>query len=57
MIEEVNVLDDNGIWNLVNLPAGKKAIGCKWVFTVNVNPDGSIALLKAILLLKVCSNV
>ena len=32
---------------MVRLPAGKKAIGCRWVFTVKVNPDGSIARLKA----------
>ncbi|KAJ9544458.1 hypothetical protein OSB04_024165 [Centaurea solstitialis] len=34
------------------LPAGKKAIGCKWVFTVKVNPDGSVARLKARLVAK-----
>ena len=28
MIEEMQALDDNGTWNLVRLPAGKKAIGC-----------------------------
>ena len=31
----------------MRLPAGKKAIGCQWVFLVKVNPDGSIAKLKA----------
>lgn len=25
----------------------KKAISCKWVFTVKINPDGSIACLNA----------
>ena len=34
------------------LLAGKKAIGCRWVFTVKVNPDGSIAMLKACLVAK-----
>ena len=29
------------------LPAEKKAIGCRWVFIVKVNHDGSIARLKA----------
>ncbi|MGZ7362318.1 reverse transcriptase domain-containing protein, partial [Streptococcus pyogenes] len=47
MIEEMNALDDNGTWKLVDLPSGKQAIGCKWVFTVKVNPDGSVARLKA----------
>ncbi|KAL5741578.1 hypothetical protein ACOSP7_028310 [Xanthoceras sorbifolium] len=52
MIEEMNALDDNGTWNLVDLPSGKRAIGCKWVFTVKVNPDGSVARLKARLVAK-----
>lgn len=52
MIEEMNALDVNGTWNLVNLPSGKRAIGCKWVFTVKVNPDGSVARLKARLVAK-----
>ena len=36
----------------MRLPTGKKAIGCRWVFTVKVNPDGSIARLKARLVAK-----
>ena len=47
MIEEMDALTDNGTWDLVHLPIGKKAIGCRWVFIVKVNPDGSIARLKA----------
>ena len=38
MIEEMDALTDNGIWDLVRLPAGKKAIGCRWLFTLKVNP-------------------
>ena len=34
------------------LPAGKKAISCRWVFTVKVNLDGSIARLKAFFVAK-----
>ena len=52
MIEEMNALTDNDTWDLVRLPAGKKAIGYHWLFTVKVNPDGSIALLKARLVAK-----
>ena len=52
MIEEMNALIDNGTWDLVCLPTGKKAIGPRWVFTVKVNPDGSIARLKACLVAK-----
>ncbi|EOX99943.1 Cysteine-rich RLK (RECEPTOR-like protein kinase) 8 [Theobroma cacao] len=46
MVEEMVALDGNGTWDLVDLPAGKKAIGCKWVFAVKVNSDGSVARLK-----------
>ena len=52
MIEEMDALTDNGTWDLVRLHAGKKATGCRWVFTVKINPDGSIARLKARLIAK-----
>ncbi|OIT34667.1 putative mitochondrial protein, partial [Nicotiana attenuata] len=47
MLEEIYALEENYTWDLVNLPSGKKAVGCKWVFTVKVNPNGSVARLKA----------
>ncbi|OIT33849.1 putative mitochondrial protein, partial [Nicotiana attenuata] len=47
MLEEIHALEDNHTWDLVDLPKGKKPVGCKWVFTVKVNPDGSVARLKA----------
>ena len=47
MIEEMDALTNNGTWDLVRLPAGKKVIGCRWVFIVKVDPDGSIDRLKA----------
>ena len=37
---------------MVQLSAGKKAIGCRWVFAVKVNPNGSITRLKARLVAK-----
>ena len=52
MEEEMMALDNNGTWDLVHLPTGKKPIGCKWVFAVKVNPDGSVARLKARLVAK-----
>ena len=36
----------------LHLPTRKKVIGCHWVFTVKVNLDGSIAQLKARLVVK-----
>jgi hypothetical protein len=32
----------NKTWQLLNLPKGRKAIGCKWVFKVKQNVDGEI---------------
>ena len=52
MIEEMDAFNGNGTWNLVHLPTGKKAIGCRWVFAVKVNPNGSVARLKAGLVAK-----
>lgn len=45
MLEETHVLDENLSWDLVDLPKGRKAAGCKWVFVVKINPDGSVARL------------
>ena len=48
----MDALNENDTWNLVHLPTGKKVIGCRWVFAVKVNLDGSIARLKARLVAK-----
>ena len=42
----MQALDDNDMWDLVSLPIRKKVIGCRCVFAVKVNFDGSIARLK-----------
>lgn len=40
MCEEMKVLEKNGTWELVNLPAGKQLIGCKWVYTIKYKAMG-----------------
>lgn len=52
MMEEMKALHSNGTWELVLLPKGKTTVGCKWVFTVKVGPDGQIDRLKARLVAK-----
>ncbi|MCH81362.1 copia-type polyprotein, partial [Trifolium medium] len=47
MIEELTVIEKNQTWEMVNLPADKKAIAVKWVFKLKLNPDGSVAKYKA----------
>lgn len=39
-------------WDLVELPHGKNAVGCKWVFTIKLKANGSIDRYKARLVAK-----
>ena len=47
MKEELLSLQKNKTWELVHLPRGKKAVGCKWVFTVKQTPEGKVDRYKA----------
>lgn len=40
-------LEKNKTWDLVTLPEGKRHVGCKWVYTMKYNADGSIERSKA----------
>jgi hypothetical protein len=52
MDEEMAALDVNATWELVALPKDKKAIGCKWVYKIKHNVDGSMNRYKARLVAK-----
>lgn len=52
MKDEYQTLLKNQTYTLVSPSATKKAIGCKWVFRVKENPDGSIDKYKAWLVAK-----
>jgi histone deacetylase 1/2 len=52
MQAEYKALMDNNTWSLVPLPPHRKAIGCKWIFRVKENPDGSVNKYKARLVAK-----
>ncbi|KAL4291084.1 hypothetical protein GQ457_14G008390 [Hibiscus cannabinus] len=52
VLAEFKALQDNKTWELVDLPPGKKAIGCKWLFRVKRNADGTISKYKAHLVAK-----
>ncbi|CAL2241744.1 unnamed protein product [Prunus armeniaca] len=45
-------LEENNTWSLVPLLAGHHPIGCKWVFNIKYNSDGSIERYKARLVAK-----
>ncbi|KAH9699990.1 protein kinase domain-containing protein [Citrus sinensis] len=50
--EEINALEKNDTWVITDLPAGKRPVGCKWIFTVKYKADGSVERLKARLVAK-----
>lgn len=52
MIDEMTALESNQTWTLVPPPSGKSIVGCRWVYTVKVGPDGKIDRLKARLVAK-----
>jgi hypothetical protein len=52
MKEELLALQKNQTWELVSLPSGKRAVGCKWVFTVKQSPEGKVERYKARLVAK-----
>ncbi|KAI5349904.1 hypothetical protein L3X38_002795 [Prunus dulcis] len=49
---EMDALNKNKTWDLVPLPQGKKAVGCRWVFTLKHKADGFINRYKARLVAK-----
>ena len=53
VLEEINALRKNGTWEVVELPKGKKTVGCKWVFTIKCKADGSVKRYKERLVSKV----
>ncbi|KAK2997624.1 hypothetical protein RJ639_025183, partial [Escallonia herrerae] len=52
MATEILALKQNKTWTLTPLPPHKTAIGCKWVFKLKYNSDGSIEHHKACLMAK-----
>ena len=52
MAEEMDTLYSTDTWELVALPPDKSPVGCRWVYTVKVGPDGQIDRLKARLVAK-----
>lgn len=45
-------LQQQHTWTLVPLPPNKNVVGCKWVYKVKRNSDGSFARFKARLVAK-----
>lgn len=47
MDEELKALAENHTWSIVQLPAGKKAVGSKWIYKTKFLSDGSVERCKA----------
>lgn len=52
MQEEINLIERNQTWELVDLPQEKRPIALKWVYKVKVNPEGEVVKYKAKLVAK-----
>jgi Reverse transcriptase (RNA-dependent DNA polymerase) len=47
MKDELEALTKNQTWELIELPPGKKTVGCKWIYKTKFNSDGSVERYKA----------
>ena len=52
MAKEFDALLWNGTWTLVPPPKNHNIVGCKWIFHIKQNADGSISRYKARLVAK-----
>ena len=41
MHKKIRALQNNQTWVLTNLPAGRRALGCQWVYKTKFHADGS----------------
>ena len=47
MKAELDALDQNHTWDVVDYPSAVKPIGCKWIFSIKLKFDGSLDRHKA----------
>jgi hypothetical protein len=52
MMEEMDSIEENGTWSLIDLPPDRKPIGVKWVFKVKRDKHGAGSRHKAHLVVK-----
>jgi hypothetical protein len=52
MIGEIESMAKNEVWEIVELPKGVKAIGCKWIYKTKKDSNGNIDRYKARLVAK-----
>lgn len=47
MEDELDAIERNNTWKVVNLPQGRRAIGCKWVYKTKRDQTGNVKERKA----------
>ena len=52
MDDEIEAIERNDTWELINLPKGHKTIGVKWVFKTKLKENGEVDKYKACLVAK-----
>ncbi len=52
MKDKLKSMEQNKVWDFVELPKGSKWVGCKWVFKTKRDSNGKIELYKARLVAK-----
>jgi hypothetical protein len=52
MVEEMESLHKNNMWDLVELPNGRKLVSSKWVFKKKMNATGQVKKFKSQLVAK-----
>lgn len=52
MNDEMKSMEQNKVWDVVELPEGCKRVGCKWVFKTKRDSNGNIERYKARLVAK-----
>ena len=52
MKDELKSMDQNEVWDLIELPEGYKKVGCKWVYKTKRDSKGNIKRFKARLVAK-----
>ena len=45
---EIESIDSNSVWELVDPPENVRPIGCKWIFKKKRGVDGNVETFKAI---------
>lgn len=48
----MKALEKSWTWNIVDFPRGKELVGCRWVFSVKLQPNGTVERYKARLVAK-----